>query len=368
MENLLQGIPHVSIYLDDILITGPTEKEHLAILDKVLTRLEVTGLRLKRHKCAFLLPAVEYLGHKISAEGIQPTEEKVRAIKEAPPPTNVTKLRSFLGLVNYYGKFLPNLASVLAPLYILLQKKCSWQWGAPQETAFKEAKKLLTSNYLLVHFDPNKELLLACDASPYGLGAVLSHREVDGTEHPIAFASRSLSTAECKYAHLDKEGLAIILGVKKFHQYLIGRQFTISPDHKPLQHIFSESKPIPTLASARIQRWALTLSAYNFRIQYKPGNENSNADVLSRLPLPESPSSVPIPGETIFLMDTLQASPVDATQICNCTSKDPILAKARTLILQGLTYTPDKDLQPFQLRKEELSVHDGCGLLGSRVW
>ena len=86
MENLLQGIPHVSIYLDDILITGPTEMEHLAILDKVLTRLEATGLRLKRHKCAFLLPVVEYLGHKISAEGIQPTEEKVRAIKEAPPP------------------------------------------------------------------------------------------------------------------------------------------------------------------------------------------------------------------------------------------------------------------------------------------
>ena len=103
------------------------------------------------------------------------------------------------------------------------------------------------------------------------------------------------------------------------------------------------------------------------RIQYKPGNENSNPDVLSRLPLPESPSSEPIPGETVFLMDTLQASPVNATQIRNCTSKDPILAKARTLILQGWTYTPDKDFQPFQLRKEELSVHDGCVLLGSRV-
>ena len=228
--------------------------------------METTELRLKQHKCAFLLPAVEYLGHKISAEGIQPTEEKVRAIKEAPPPTNVTKLRSFLGLVNYYGKFLPNLASVLAPLYSLLQKSVVGNGEHPmQETAFKEAKNLLTSNNLLVHFDPNKELLLACDASPYELGAVLSHREVDGTEQPIAFASRSLSTAECKYAHLDKEGLAIIFGVKRFQQYLMGRQFIISSDHKPLQHIFSESKPIPTLASARIQLWALTLSAYNYR-------------------------------------------------------------------------------------------------------
>ena len=123
MENLLQGIPGVSSYLDDILITGPTDSEHLKTLDKVLDRIKNAGLRLKQHKCAFLLSAVEYLGHKISAEGIQPTEEKVRAIKEAPPPTNVTQLRSSLGLVNYYGKFLPHLASVLAPLYNLLQKK-----------------------------------------------------------------------------------------------------------------------------------------------------------------------------------------------------------------------------------------------------
>ena len=120
MENLLQGIPWVSIYLDDILITGPTNAEHLATLNKVL---KAAGFRLKQQKCAFLLPAVEYLGHKISAKGIQPTEEKVRAIKEAPSPSDKAKLRSFLELVNYYVQFLPHLASVLAPLYNLLQKK-----------------------------------------------------------------------------------------------------------------------------------------------------------------------------------------------------------------------------------------------------
>ena len=110
MEGLLQGIPHASIYLDDILVTGTSEAEHLAILDKVLSRLEEAGLRLKRNKCAFILPSVEYLGHKIPAEGLQSSGEKVRAIREAPPPTNVSQLRSFLGLIinNYYGKFLPH--------------------------------------------------------------------------------------------------------------------------------------------------------------------------------------------------------------------------------------------------------------------
>ena len=129
----------------------------------------------------------------------------------------------------------------------------------------------------------------------------------------------------------------------------------------------SESKPIPALASARIQCWALTLSAYNYCIQYKPGSANSNADVLSKLPLPESPSSVPVPGETIFLLETVHTSPLDATQIRSWTNKDPILAKVRTMILQGWTHTSDKELQPYQLRKDELSVHDGCILIGSRV-
>ena len=367
MENLLQGIPHVSIYLDDILITGTTETEHLNTLDEVLSRLVTAGFKLKQKKCGFLLSSVEYLGHKISAKGLQPTEEKVRAIKEAPPPSNVSQLRSFIGLVNYYGKFLPNLANTLAPLYSLLQKDKKWSWGDKQQAAFVKAKEQLSSDKLLVHFDTNKELLLSVDASPYGIGAVLSHQMPDGTEQPIAFASRSLSKAELKYAHLDKEGLAIVFGVKKFHQYLFGRKFTIYSDHKPLQHIFAESRPIPSLASARIQRWALTLSAYNYQIKYKPGKDNSNADVFSRLPLPESPVTVPLPGETVFLMDTLENTPVNATQIKNWTNNDRVLAKVREMVQKGWNHTDEESIQPYQRRKDELSVHAGCVMLGNRV-
>ena len=140
MENLLQGIPHVSIYLDDILVTGTSDADHLVTLDKVLSRLKDAGLRLKQSKCKFMLHFVDYLGHRISENGLRPTEEKVRAITEAPPPTEVSQLRSFLGLINYYAKFLPNLANTMAPLYILLQKGKKWSWGEPQQAAFREAK------------------------------------------------------------------------------------------------------------------------------------------------------------------------------------------------------------------------------------
>ena len=189
MEGILQGIPNLSVYIDDILVTGKTEQEHLETLERTLSRLEQAGIRLKHSKCAFMLPSIEYLGHRISAEGLQPTEEKVRAISEAPAPQNVSQLRSFLGIVNYYSKFLPNLSIMLAPLYRLLQKQTNWTWGLEQQKAFQQAKDRLTSNCILTHYDPQKELLLSCDASPYGVGAVLSHRLEHGSEKPIAFAS-----------------------------------------------------------------------------------------------------------------------------------------------------------------------------------
>jgi hypothetical protein len=285
MENLLQGIPRVCVYLDDILVTGATEQEHLANLAQVLQRLQSAGMRLKSSKCAFLLSSVSYLGHIISAEGLRTAESKVQAVVDAPNPKNLSELRSFLGMVNYYGKFLPNLATTLAPLYKLLRQTTAWKWGHSQKDAFRRVKKLLLSSRVLTHFNDQLPLIVECDASPYGLGAVLSHRFPDGTEKPVGFASRTLTKAEQNYSHLDKEALAIIFGVKKYHQYIYGRQFVIKTDHKPLTHIFSESKAVPTMASGRIQRWAITLGAYDYVIQYKQGSTNANADALSRLPL-----------------------------------------------------------------------------------
>ena len=225
MESLMQGLPHVVVYIDDILVTGATQEEHLRTLEEVLHRLEKAGARLKREKCQFMLPMVEYLGHRISADGLQPTDSKIKALKDAPIPSNVSQLKAFLGLLNYYGKFVPKLSTLLAPLHRLLQKTATWTWGPDQQQAFDRVKEALTSDRVLAHYDPSLPLILACDASPHGVGAVLSHRLPDGTEKPVAFISRSLGPAEKKYSQLDKEGLAIIFGVRRLHQYLVGRHF-----------------------------------------------------------------------------------------------------------------------------------------------
>ena len=185
MEGVLKGIPGVCIYLDDILITGQTEEQHLASLEQVFKQLEAAGMQLKRNKCCFNLPEVTYLGHQIDKDGLHPTEDKTKAILQAPTPKNTTELRAFLGLINYYGKFLPNLSMILTPLYKLLKNNTRWKWSTEQAKAFQNAKNLLKSPRVPIHYDSSRPLMLTCDASPYGVGAVLAHIMDDNTERSI---------------------------------------------------------------------------------------------------------------------------------------------------------------------------------------
>ena len=270
---------------------------------------------------------VIYLGHRIDKEGLHPTEAKIAAILKAPAPKNLTELRAFLGLLNYYGKFLPNLSTMLAPLHKLLKSNTKWFWKAEQAQAFQEAKNLIQSPRVLVHYDSSRPLVLSCDTSPYGVGAILSHIMDDNTEGPVAFVSRTLSKAETNYVHLEKEALSIIFGIHMFHNYLYGRKFIIHSDHKPLMYIFNASKAIPTMASPRVICWSLTLSAYSYEIHYRPGKQQANTDALSRLPLLDSPSNVPAPAESVLLLNELSRSPTSAAYIRSWTAKDPTLAQ-----------------------------------------
>ena len=272
---------------------------------------------------------VVYLGHRINREGLHPMDDRAQAIIDMPPPVNLSKLRAFLGMINFYGKFLHNLSTVLAPLYKLLRKGIQWRWREREKKAFEAAKALLMSPNLLVHYDVNRELVLTCDASEYGLGAVLSHKMEDGSERPIRYASRTLTPAERNYAQVDKEALAIVYGVKHFHRYLFGRKFLICSDHKPLIYLLGEHRGISPTASARVQRWALTLSGYQYSIVHRPGDQMGNADGLSRLPQPTQNISTPQPFETVLLMERLNSSLVTATHIREWTSRDPELSKIR---------------------------------------
>ena len=214
---------------------------------------------------------------------------KLDAIKHAPQPRNVTELKSFLGLLTYYGKFLPHLPTVLAPLYKLLRQNVSWKWISKQQEAFKKSQGMLTSSQVLVHFNPDLDLILACDVSSYGIGAVLAHKMSDGVDRPIAFASRTLTDSEQKYAQTEREALACVFGVKKFHSYLYGHHFTLIIDHKPLLALFSEHRAVPTQASSRIQCWALTLAFYEYTLAARSTTQHGNADAMSCLPLKVKP-------------------------------------------------------------------------------
>lgn len=366
MEGVLQGLPHVAVYLDDILVTGTTRETHLRNLDEVLTRLEDAGLRLKRSKCTLLADEVQYLGHKVDAKGVHTVPAKVKAVTEAPAPTNVTELRAYLGLLNYYNRFLPNLSTLLAPLHQLLRKDVSWSWSESQDKAFRRSKDLLNSAEVLVHYSSDKALVLSCDASPYGIGAVLSHRMEDGAEKPIGFVSKTLAPAEKKYSQLDKEGLAVIFGIKRFHKYLYGRNFTIVTDHKPLISLFNETKPVPQMVSPRVQRWAVWLRAYEYNIVYRPGHQHANADALSRLPLPES---CPAEGEEdqVLMLDVMDDAPVTTEQVKRWTATDATLSQVHGFVLRGWPSTVDPQFMPYFTRRLELSVQDGCVLWGARV-
>ena len=368
METLLQGLSFVTVYIDDILISGRTPDEHMANLEKVLERLSKAGMRLKKSKCDFLLSEVEYLGHVISKQGVKPSAKKVRAIIHAPQPTCVSQLKAFLGLVNYYCKFIPDLSSLLHPLYALLRKRREWKWGSQEEEAFVKAKEMLQSPRVLVHYNPDLPLVLATDASPYGVGAVLSHQFPEG-ERPIAYASRTLNVAECRYAQIDKEALAIIFGITKFHKYLAGRSFQICTDHKPLMYLFDPHKQIPSTASARVTRWALQLSGYNFSITYRPGKELGNADGLSRLPTPCTSKVTLPPPELVHLLEHMDLTPISAKVICKETSKDRVLARVSQLVLYGWSgnLIKSEDFGPYERRKDELSVLSGCLMWGNRV-
>ena len=283
MDQTLRGLnDFVGVYLDDIVIHSSTWKEHLVHLQQVLERLQDAGLTLKLKKCEFGAAECTYLGHRIGRGGVRPEQSKVMAIKQLKRPTTKKEVRAFLGMTGYYRRFIRDFAQIAEPLTNLTKKGLpeSIEWSVAAETAFEKLKTTLTSSTVMRNPDPNLTFLVQTDASDVGIGVVLSQRDPLGNDYPITYFSKKLLDRERKYAVVEKECLAIKLGVQAFSVYLIGKPFIIQTDHRALQWLqkFKEG-------NSRLMRWSLTLQPYQFTVEHRKRQENANADGLSRLEL-----------------------------------------------------------------------------------
>ncbi|XP_063825507.1 uncharacterized protein K02A2.6-like [Ostrinia nubilalis] len=363
IENILKGIPGIAVFIDDIQITAENDKVHLERLELVFSRLAEYGLKINLTKSSFLQKEIEYCGYKISKLGIHKLPSKIDAIQKAPPPKNITELKSFLGLVNYYGRFLGNLATTLEPLHKLLRLETKWEWTIDCDIAFKKIKKEMQSDTFLVHYSTKLPIILATDASPIGVGAVISHVMPDGTERPIQMASQTLSKTQRKWSQIDKEAYAIIFGVKKFFQYLYGRKFTLLSDNKPLVQIFAPNKPLPHMSAIRMQHYAIFLQTFNYEIKYKSSKENSNADGLSRLPIQMKETNL-CEESDIIEINQITTLPITVQELAAETCNDVQLKILLENLLLGKKLSP-KDR--FNIDQSEFSVQSGCIMRGQRV-
>ncbi|GFY18006.1 retrovirus-related Pol polyprotein from transposon 412 [Trichonephila clavipes] len=299
VDGLFQGMDGVKVFMDDVRITGSDEISHFTALEEFFKKCREHGLKLNLNKSKFFQNEINFLGHRIDSKGLHKTDEKISAVVNAPVPRNVHEVKSFLGLVNFYGKFCENLVTIANPLNNLTKKNVRFLWSKDCQVAFEQIKKEICSPKILVHYDPILPLTLASDASPVGIGCVLSHVYPDGSER---------------------------------------RRFTLITDHKPLIAIFGSKRGLPVLAATRLLHYALILQSFEFDIIFRKTIEHGNADFLSRLP--KTSEELEVKDDiTIFQMSQIEALPVTSKELRQETSKDIELGPLLRALREG------KDLQ-----------------------
>ncbi|KAJ8346671.1 hypothetical protein SKAU_G00280720 [Synaphobranchus kaupii] len=346
MATIFAGIPGVVIYLDDIVVHGATPAVHDERLARVLDVLASHNLTLNGEKCIFAVPAIEFVGFRVTADGLSPLHSNVEAVLNLPEPSCPAQLASFLGMTAYYLRFLPQYSATTAPLRELLKKDATWAWAPACSAAVRQLKSQLTSPPVLAHFDLESPTFVTCDASNTSVGAVLSQLQ-QGVERPVAFASRSLTPAEQKYSVGEREALACVWACERWHVYLYGRHFTLRTDHQALTALLATSgsghKPL------RIYRWSERLQAYNFTTLFTPGRENVVADLLSRA----TPSPTPDPSpdttepELILMLHTPLQATVSLEDLQLASAQDCTLSQLRTYIREGWPSKVPEELVPF---------------------
>ena len=282
MMNLLLGdmqYKRAMIYVDDCLVFSHTFNEHMSHLKELFSKLNSANLKLKLNKCSFFKKQVTYLGHIITEQGIIPSEKKVQAVLEYPVPHNAKTVRSWLGLTNYFRRFIPDYASLAAPLNELTKPTSKFKWGNVEQEAFQTLKSLLVSPPILAHPDVNKPYIVTADASSFGIGAILSQMNENDEEHVICYFSKKLTPTQRNYCATDLELLACITAMEQFRPYLYGRKFKLITDHRPILYLQNMKN-----LNARHFRYILKLQEFRFEIIHRQGLLHGNVDMLSRNP------------------------------------------------------------------------------------
>ena len=365
-EVLFGDIDGVEVIFDDIIVAAQDEKEHDEIMAKLLERAKAENVKFNPDKLQYKVKEVKYMGNVVSELGLKPDSEKVRAIVDMPLPKSKEELRRFLGMVNFFSKFIPHQSSITDPLRQLLKQDSVWVWSHEHIGAVEELKQILSSQPVLKFFDPTKPVKLQVDASKGGLGACLLQ---DG--HPVAYASRSLSSAEQNYAQIEKELTAVVFGCEKFHCYVYGSPIEVDSDHKPLVSI--STKPLAQ-ASPRLQRLLLRLQKYNVTINYLPGKYMFVADALSRAFLPDGPVQDDMDEDVTKMIHSIVGNlPMTADKLADlksATVEDEVMQQIVRYVKDGWPSTPANI--PFPVShywkfRDEIYEADGLLFFGQKL-
>ena len=357
MSRLLHGLEWkiCLIYIDDIIVFSKTFEEHLSRLSLVFDRLREASLKLKPKKCFFARSSVNFLGFLVSSSGVSPDPEKLESVRSFPTPTSVKGVQSFLGLCNYYRRFVEGFAKIASPLNHLTRKNVVFEWSSDCEAAFQILKSRLCSPPILAYPDFSQPFHLYTDASQSALGYILG-QVVDGKEHVIAYGGRELSLQETRYSTTEREALAVIDGIKRYQPYLFGRKFFVHTDHGSLSWLMKVKDP-----TGRLARWALQLQQYDFDVLHRPGSSNGNADALSRRPYTSSKSPVSTSPSVVVIdnvissvqrLHTLQRQDADLSVIIQYLEESQLPldnSQARSLLLSIDSYYLDENGILFHL-------------------
>lgn len=334
MEQIIEGLDGERVYVDDLVVWGSTQKQHDTRLEKTLRRIQEYGVKLNTDKCQFSVSEIKFLGDKITTAGVEPDEVKVKAIHDMEKPKDRKGVQRALGMLNYLGKFVPNLAMKTANLRKLLHHETEFQWAHEHDAEWKELLSALASEPLLKFFCPEKKTKVSTDASKDGLGAV-HLLEDEGAWHPVAYASRSMTATECRYAQIEKECLGLAFGCEKFHTYIYGLpKVILKTDHKPPLGIVKKNL---CDMSPQIQRLMIKLQHYDYELTYVPGTQMFIADTLSRatpnvIHNTESEEDVALHVDMVYA--ALPATHEQLTKIAR-EAKDPILKKVMKTLREG---------------------------------